>query len=165
MALAGSGKVPTASRPFRRPSTVPRHPRSRRDRRASNRASCKPREWTARGSFLAGLRQKARILAWARPAVRHPWGAEVRFHPLPTYRSNKRANNSGRTRATLSLWMLLTCRQKGDDHEEDSRSLRPGHRIHHWHGGCDGRCRHRLIPMCGLSRGTGGIHHFIEGRP
>ena len=37
------------SRPFRRLTPVPRHPRSRRDRRASNRASCKPREWTALG--------------------------------------------------------------------------------------------------------------------
>ena len=53
MALVGSGRVTSASWPFRRLTPVPRHPRSRRDRRASNRASCKPREWTALGvSFL-----------------------------------------------------------------------------------------------------------------
>jgi hypothetical protein len=34
--------------------------------------------------------------------VERPLGAEVRFHPLPTYRSSKRANNSGPTRATLA---------------------------------------------------------------
>ena len=52
----GSCRVgqPPASRPFRRLSPVPRPPRSRRERRASNRASCKPREWTARGSFVGG---------------------------------------------------------------------------------------------------------------
>src|SRR5436190_19097921 len=42
--------------------------------------------------------------------------------------------------------------KKGDDHEEDSRSLRPGHRIHDWHGGCDGRCCYRLIR---INRGDG----------
>jgi hypothetical protein len=50
------GQGDNVRRPFRR-FTVPQHPRSRRDRRASNRASCKPREWTARGSFFVAVQR------------------------------------------------------------------------------------------------------------
>jgi hypothetical protein len=31
-------------------------------------------------------------------------GAEVRAHPVPTYRLNKRADNSGPTKATVASW-------------------------------------------------------------
>jgi hypothetical protein len=54
------------------------------------------------------------ILAWARQGAAPLLGAELRFHPLPTYRSSKRANNSGPDESHASLWTLLTCRQKGD---------------------------------------------------
>ena len=66
---------------------------------------------------------------------------------------SRRTNNGRPTRGFASLSMLLAKfrRKGGHDHEEDSRNLRPGHRIHHWHGGCDGRCRHRLISYLGVA--------------
>jgi hypothetical protein len=71
----------TVSRPFRRLTPIPRHPPSRRDGRASNRASCKPREWTALGvSFLWPSNVEPELLR--KRCSRASATALPRIHPL-----------------------------------------------------------------------------------